>query len=419
MYRVLIVDDEPLVLIGMQGMIDWESHGFVVCATARNGQQALDLIESEQPDLVISDIKMPVMDGITLAKICHEQGALPLVILLTSFEDFNYAREALQQGVIEYLIKLELSPETLLAALEHAKQRLAQETNVQKAPAEQSGLLHFRSRFFDKLYSGRFKSEAELLAQAQAIDLVCTSACYLLASCEVLPQKEDMDSDALIRLVFSTMRLVENTLSAYLPCYATGVDLQHFYLLFCMTQTQYEFLEDTVSPLLEKANQVAQNYFSVTLHWALGPPRNAPILLSQAAQKCELLRPMLCANTPVLFSHRAASDFESISHKTRVVSEIKQYICTHINEKLTLNDVALIYNFSPNYMSQLFAKYGDSGFVEFVTETRVANAKTMLAQGDLKIYEIADALGFESAFYFSKVFKKIVGMSPREYQQQL
>ena len=67
----------------------------------------------------------------------------------------------------------------------------------------------------------------------------------------------------------------------------------------------------------------------------------------------------------------------------------------------------------------MFGKYGDSGFVEYITETRIAAAKEMLEQGDLKVYEIAEKLGYESAFYFSKVFKKVTGLSPREYQQSI
>ncbi len=422
MYRILIVDDEPLVLIGLQGMLEWQAHGFEICGTARNGKLALDFIRAEAPDIVISDIKMPLMDGITLAKTCRENGVLPLFILLTSFEDFHYAQQALHYGVVEYLIKLELTADTLLAALVRAQNRLVRlqpPAPDQQEDAHGAGLMQFRDRFWHRLYTGQIDTKEVLAAQAATIDIALASDCYLLASCEVLPSKPDMESDALIRLVFSTMRMVESTLANYLPCYATGVDLQHFYLLFCMTEAQYQALEATITPLLEKANQIAQKYFSVTLRWAVGAPANSPLLLAQRAKKSELLRPMLCEGTPVIFSHLAAPDFDTTSHKARIVAEVQEYICNHLSEKLTLNDVAATFSFSPNYMSQLFAKYGDSGFVEFITETRIARAKQMLAEGNLKIYEIADALGFESAFYFSKVFKKIVGISPREYQQQL
>ena len=64
MLRILLVDDEPLVLIGLQGMLEWEKLGYTVCGTARNGKLALELIEREKPDIVIADVKMPVMDGL-------------------------------------------------------------------------------------------------------------------------------------------------------------------------------------------------------------------------------------------------------------------------------------------------------------------------------------------------------------------
>lgn len=81
--------------------------------------------------------------------------------------------------------------------------------------------------------------------------------------------------------------------------------------------------------------------------------------------------------------------------------------------------MAAVFNFSPNYLSQLFAQNSESGFVEFVTATRIAAAKTLMATTKLKIYEISDKVGFESAFYFSKVFKKLEGVSPREYIQKV
>ena len=110
MLRVLLADDEPLVLIGLQGMLDWEKLGYTICATARNGKLALEAIEREKPHIVIADIKMPVMDGLALARACREKGALPVFIMLTSSEDFSYARSAIEAGVVDYLVKIDLTP---------------------------------------------------------------------------------------------------------------------------------------------------------------------------------------------------------------------------------------------------------------------------------------------------------------------
>ena len=77
-----------------------------------------------------------------------------------------------------------------------------------------------------------------------------------------------------------------------------------------------------------------------------------------------------------------------------------------------------MFGLSPNYLSVLFKKTCGTGFSEYITQMKISRAKTMLLEQDLKVYEVADQLGFESAFYFSKVFKKVVGMSPREFAQQ-
>ena len=91
----------------------------------------------------------------------------------------------------------------------------------------------------------------------------------------------------------------------------------------------------------------------------------------------------------------------------------------HVTQKLNLNDVAAIYGISPNYLSSLFKKYNSCGYSEYITERKIAEAKRMMQEGNVKIYEVADALGFESAFYFSKVFKKVEGITPTEYLNRL
>jgi two-component system response regulator YesN len=107
-----------------------------------------------------------------------------------------------------------------------------------------------------------------------------------------------------------------------------------------------------------------------------------------------------------------------VTYKEHVVTSVQKYIQNHIEERLTLNEVAAIFGLSPNYLSALFKKTCNIGFSEYVTQIKVTKAKAMLLDQDLKVYEVADRLGFESAFYFSKVFKKVVGLSPREFVQQ-
>ena len=88
----------------------------------------------------------------------------------------------------------------------------------------------------------------------------------------------------------------------------------------------------------------------------------------------------------------------------------------HIHERIVLQDIADTFGISPNYLSQLFKKYEEIGLSEYITNQKINRSKELLNDGSLKIYEIADQLGFESAFYFSKVFKKVTGVSPKDYR---
>ena len=420
MLRILLVDDEPLVLIGLQGMLEWEKLGYTICATARNGKQALETIEREKPDIVIADVKMPVMDGLSLARTCHERGPLPVFIMLTSFEEFDYVRQAMGAGVVDYLVKLELTPENLQAALARAAEKVKKERALQGElpvqPGAAESVRSYQDRFFVRLYAGLFKEESELEQPLQHLEIDLDSDAYLVASCELSPNGSLTPAQQ-VKLSFSCARMLETTLQNYLRCYVTGADAMRCNVLFCLTEAQSTNYRAVLRPLLEKANQILYNYFTVRLLWAVGRPVNNLLGLARRCRENEHLRPLLSAEMPILFAEAAEED--GTAGKMQIVAQVQEYIREHLSQKLTLADVAAVFNFSPNYLSQLFGKYGDAGFVEYITETRIAAAKEMLERGDKKVYEIAEELGFESSFYFSKVFKKVTGLSPREYQQSL
>lgn len=105
MYRVLIVDDEIPVCVGLKKMINWEEFGFQVDAMASNGQEALSLHFANPFDLIITDLKMPVMDGLTLIKNVHDGPHPCEIMIISAFGEFELAQKAMQYGVKYYLVK--------------------------------------------------------------------------------------------------------------------------------------------------------------------------------------------------------------------------------------------------------------------------------------------------------------------------
>ena len=420
MLRILLADDEPLVLIGLQGMLDWEKLGYTICATARNGKLALEAVEREKPDIVIADVKMPVMDGLSLAHACHQKGPLPVFILLTSSEDFTSARRAIEAGVVDYLVKMDLTPKGLCDALDRAAEQVKKEralTGQMPTAAEMAeGLRVLQDRFLTQLYAGLIPDEARLQQEMKGLDLHLDSPCLIAACCAIHPSNPGLTSAQQLKLNLACCRMVETTLQNYLFAHATSTDVLHFNVLFSLTEGQSADPKALLEPLLKKASQIVYNYFSARLLWAVSRPAAAPMGLPRRCRELDTLRLLLSENEPILFAEDVEND--ASASKLQVVAQVKAYIRDHLSEKLTLADVAAVFNFSPGYLSQLFGRYG-GGFVEYITEARVAAAKEMLEKGDKKIYEIAEQLGFESSFYFSKVFKKSTGLSPREYQQKL
>src|SRR5690606_9164544 len=105
MYKVMLVDDERIILEGISKIMDWASMDTILWATARNGIEALERITVEQPDIVITDIRMPGMDGLQLIARIHERYPSIRFIMLSGFNEFEFARQAMQFGVRHYLLK--------------------------------------------------------------------------------------------------------------------------------------------------------------------------------------------------------------------------------------------------------------------------------------------------------------------------
>lgn len=408
MTRIFLVDDEPLVLIGMQGMLNWSELGYEVAGTARNGAEALKAIEEKRPDIVVSDIRMPVMDGFTLAESCHKDGsALPVFIMLTSYEEFDYVKRSMRLGVVDYLVKIDLTAEGLAAALDKARTVVEKERRLQEPSAPAVSMDSYRDRLFLQLYSGSLTDRARFDRQCAELDLHFDAPQYAVALGSL--QVPEQATDQLLTLSTGVTRMAAETLPKYHPCRVTGMDLRHFSVLLPLQEG--EDPEATLAPALQATGQILYNYFSSPIYWAVGRPVKDILQVAQSQKDAFA--------TLQLLQRCAGGVLPRAAQHAQVVAQVQQYIREHLAERLTLNEVAAVFNFSPNYLSQLFAQNSESGFVEFVTATRIAAAKETMASTDMKIYEISNEVGFESAFYFSKVFKKLEGVSPREYIQRM
>ena len=104
MHKLVIVDDEYLVRLGIRETIDWAANGIEVIGDASNGKQGYEMIKELNPDLVITDIKMPIMNGVDLVKTLHKEGFNGEIVVLSGYKDFEYAKETFENGILSIKI---------------------------------------------------------------------------------------------------------------------------------------------------------------------------------------------------------------------------------------------------------------------------------------------------------------------------
>ncbi|MFC0470674.1 response regulator [Halalkalibacter kiskunsagensis] len=141
MMKVIITDDEIQVRKGLRMKVDWEEEGFEIVAEASNGKEALELLENGVVDLIITDMRMPIMDGVELAKHCHEQFPNVKVIVLSGYSDFDFVRGSMKEGVRDYLLK-PVAPDELEEALRRIRKEIEEEKQNQLESDRMRQLVH-------------------------------------------------------------------------------------------------------------------------------------------------------------------------------------------------------------------------------------------------------------------------------------
>ena len=277
-YRVLLVDDEEDIRVGISRKIDWEGLGYALVGEAENGRDALELAESLQPDVVLTDIKMPFMDGLELCRILTERLPASKFVVFSGFDDFEYAKQAIQMNVSEYILKPINAPE-LTAVLERLHSQLDAE-RAERRDAQQlreryeESLPLLRSLFLTRLLDGRVPLErvAEL---AERYDLPLSGAAAFTAAVVHVSGGNGSELETL-----SVQQLLEDNLRP------EGCRCVQF--LYNDTVALVASLEQPgyVYSLIAGLNRIcalAESYLKLTLTAGVGAPCADPAELSQSA----------------------------------------------------------------------------------------------------------------------------------------
>lgn len=541
MIKVFLVEDEILIRNGIKVSIEWEKEGYQFAGEASDGELALPMILKEKPDILITDIRMPFMDGLELSKLVKKELPDIKIIILSGYDEFEYAKEAIKIGVTEYLLK-PVSSSKLLDTLKEISTKIllekedkALKTQYLQEMRENEELK--KMKFFSDLVSGNM-SVADAIDRGKAFQMNLSAQVYEIILFKIQYPITQTGSSNFSVDIYET---IENTVSKMDCIYSfqRGADGWAFLLTADETdemeqreQHFVETLEETVKNIPEieyyggigasvsrlrelnqsfrDADKAFSSRFTHTMNQIISSKNlrmsvleedfdcNSFVELEQTHHVIEkflnngtleevnsfvdacfreipeehfrsiMMRQYVIMNIYVAvmsFCEKLYADSSSqIDGKTREendedmkraittaesIDDIKTYIVhlleqaletrnaasgrrysdiietaksqieqTYMSGNISLNSVAASVGMSPSYFSSIFSREMGKTFVEYLTEIRMEKAKELLVCSAMKTSEIGYEIGYKDPHYFSYIFKKTIGCSPKEYRSR-
>ncbi len=382
--KVFLVEDEIIMREGIRNNIDWEKEGLEFVGEASDGELAYPLIQDSKPDILITDIRMPFMDGLELSRRVKEEMPDIKIIVLSGYDEFEYAREGIRIGITEYLLK-PIDGNKLLEAVKRVAQLIR---------SEQESQLESKSGTEKELQEN---SQAEQERAALQRPLVEPES--ELGVLEV----GKLDRRVAERFLKTGLKSeVSNFIDDYFASFGIN-NIQSLLFRQYVTTDMYFTAVSTLEGLGYENGELAKH---------CGEIRDINKVLSSVESNKEYLKKVLTT---------AVDLREAVSRKKyhSLLEEAKSYIQQHFDDaNISLNSVAASVNLSPNHFSSIFSQEMGKTFVEYLTSVRMEKAKELLRTSSMKSAEIAYAVGYKDAHYFSYLFKKNQDCTPKEYRQR-
>lgn len=536
MLKVFLVEDESIVREGLKNNIPWQEYGYQFTGEASDGEMALPMIRKIRPDVLITDIKMPFMDGLALSRIVTQEIPNIKIVIISGYDEFEYAQQAIRVGVEQYLLK-PITKNTLRKVLLEIREKIESEQE-QKSYLEtfQNEMKEYenyaRRSFLEKVFSGVL-SVQQIYEEAAKISLDLDGPCYNLVLLNLQVKRQNPEyamqepegvvevREALFRyfLRFPNYLIFQWNISLYGVlikgeanrmeelkeqciyniekicsqqvfslewCVAVGDPVERLSLLpECYTKVNHILAHRFFNPqrhiLTEKDAKellpgkdlksfasvdsakvnpdIIQGFLREGKKEEIRDFVNGYLAGIKDALESRLFRDYLLLNvrfTTVNYMEmigvnqqdflpeeddrkvREASgnggnidaymlelleralvlrDKESDNQGRHVLKKGLKYIEENFSEEsFSLNSVAGAIGVSSNYFSSIFSQEMQMTFIEYVTKKRMEKAKKLLSQTQLHSSEIAGEVGYKDPHYFSFVFKKTVGCTPREYR---
>lgn len=394
-YRVLVADDEYIIRRGIIRFLG-KYEELEIVAEAEDGEVARDFVEQHEIDLAFVDINMPILNGLGFIKQLKEISPKTLVVIITGYDDFTYAREGIRLGVFEYLLKPVMEQpfdEMIQRVLNQLKEEKAAKDYLKWARQtlnQNLGML--TADFMEKWLDGHYSAE-EAEERIRYLELKFPEDFLLvyvhLQYRDVAQMDASWNDDLLYYATLNICNEIYNDLQGITTLKNSSGDL------IAITENCQD-AEEKRRACLRALEEIL--------------PVKALIMQANGDGH---------ETFPEVY-RTLSEEIGQMKGCSSVVQSMKDVIEKHYrNAEFSLQDAAEELHLSPQHVSRLFHKEMGVTFIDYLTRVRIRRAIGLLYQDDWKMYEIAENVGYATQHYFSNVFKKQMGVSPAEYRKSI
>ncbi|MDF2907826.1 MAG: two component transcriptional regulator, AraC family [Herbinix sp.] len=392
-YKVMVADDEYMIRKGIIKLLGKYSD-LEVIAEAEDGEQALEIVEKFAIDIVFVDINMPFINGLQFIEQLKDIRPGTIVNIITGYDKFEYVRQALRLEVFEYILKPlneKNFDDTIARIVDTLNQRCSKEKYLEWAKStigrNQQGLLE---SFFDKCAKQKYSTE-KLCDEMEYLGLNQFSkysvSFFYLEQLETDDIRKHWEEKLIFYAAENIARELYERMSPMITFCSKG-----YLTLICQTEA------------INEAESLKQEYIAAV-------ERYLPVkvlALQQFGNKAEQLH---------LLYNNMLNEMDELKAYPSIIKRVKQFILMNFQrEDLSLIEAAEYVNLSPQHLSRIFKSKMGITFVDYLTQVRINKAIELLTDDELKMYEIAERIGYSTQHYFSSVFKKEMGISPIDYK---
>jgi len=432
MYRVLLVDDDPILLSGIKCLIDWGKNNCQIAGTASNGNEALKKIKQFQPDIVLCDIAMPGISGLDIIEQAETQYPGIVFIMLTNHEEFEYVRKSLRYRAAEYLLKNSLTGEILEKALQRA---IAERENRNKlytaqAAGDTFSMKQRQDQITDTLAKFVFQNQTPLGTERSILieEGMLSGFAFALVTINtsILPEYPGLSAEEKDKIIDWEKEIIGRLADSFFP---NSILLQ--------TPPEIPHIESDIdSPEIDHTQNDIDSDDLILFAWNLqGHTWDQDIsrfrerLIKTSLQITRLgieviaseffTSPDTVKNPVQILQQIKMQERAGKGSHPETIQKALQYILNNVEKRIMLQDVADFACISPGYLSTLFKKEYKQNLIDFINQTKIDRACELIKENKYRINEISTVLGYENAFYFSRVFRRHTGNTPSEYKEMI